>query len=107
MTERSAALYLSSPNNPTGQVLPPEWIEGLVEWAAKRELWVYADEVYEDLVYEVTRTLWEFRSEVIEKHAAGRAIQPEVVVRDTGVAFHPGAVRYYREIGIWPAESDD
>lgn len=61
----------------------------------------------EDLVYEVTRTLWEFRSEVIEKHAAGRAIQPEVVVRDTGVEFHPGAVRYYQEIGIWPSESDD
>lgn len=56
----------------------------------------------EDLIYEVTRTLWEFRAEVVERHAAGRAIQPEVVVRDTGVEFHPGAVRYYQEIGIWP-----
>ena len=61
----------------------------------------------EDLIYEVTRTLWEFRSEVVERHAAGRAIQPEVVVRDTGVEFHPGAVRYYQEIGIWPAESNN
>jgi TRAP transporter TAXI family solute receptor len=61
----------------------------------------------EDLIYEVTRTLWEFRSEVVEKHAAGRAIQPEVVVRDTGVEFHPGAVRYYQEIGIWPSETQD
>ena len=61
----------------------------------------------ENLIYEVTRALWEFRSEVVEKHAAGRAIQPEVVVRDTGVEFHPGAVRYYREIGIWPSETQD
>jgi hypothetical protein len=61
----------------------------------------------EDLIYEVTRTLWEFRSEVVERHAAGRAIQPEVVVRDTGVEFHPGAVRYYQEIGIWPSETND
>jgi len=60
-----------------------------------------------DLIYEVTRTLWEFRSEVVEKHAAGRAIQPEVVVRDTGVEFHPGAVRYYQEIGIWPSATND
>ena len=51
---------------------------------------------------EITRTLWEVRDEVVERHAAGRAIQPEVVVRDTGVDFHPGAVRYYQEIGIWP-----
>ncbi len=35
---------------------------------------------------------------------AGNAINPENVVRDTGVEFHPGAVRYYRELGIW-AES--
>lgn len=61
----------------------------------------------EELIYEVTRTLWENRSSVVEKHAAGRAIQPEVVVRDTGVDFHPGALRYYREIGIWPQESSD
>lgn len=61
----------------------------------------------EDLIYEVTRTLWEFREEVVEKHAAGRAIQAEVVVRDTGVTYHPGAVRYYQEIGIWPSEIED
>lgn len=61
----------------------------------------------EDLIYQVTRTLWEFRSEVVERHAAGRAIQPAVVVRDTGVEFHPGAVRFYQEIGIWPSETSD
>jgi TRAP transporter TAXI family solute receptor len=61
----------------------------------------------EELIYEITRTLWEFRAEVVERHAAGRAIQPEVVVRDTGVEFHPGAVRYYQEIGIWPSPTQN
>ncbi len=61
----------------------------------------------EALIYEITRSLWENRFEVVEKHAAGRAIQPEVVVRDTGVEFHPGAERYYREIGIWPRNPND
>lgn len=56
----------------------------------------------DDLVYEVTRTLYEQRESVVEKHAAGRAINPANVVRDTGTEFHPGAVRFYREIGIWP-----
>ncbi len=56
----------------------------------------------EELVYRVTKTIWENRDRVVEKHPAGRAINPKVVVRDTGTEFHPGAVRFYREIGIWP-----
>lgn len=56
----------------------------------------------EDLIYEVTKTLYENREGVVEKHAAGRAINANNVIRDTGTEFHPGAIRYYREIGIWP-----
>ena len=56
----------------------------------------------DELIYQVTRTLYENRAEVTAKHAAGKAIQPANVVRDMGTEFHPGAIRYYREIGIWP-----
>ena len=59
-------------------------------------------EIDEDLVYRVTKCLFENRQAVVEKHAAGRAINPGNVVRDTGTEFHAGAIRYYREIGIWP-----
>ncbi len=50
-TPRTVALYFSSPNNPTGRVLPRPWLEALVAWTEKRNLWVIADEVYEDYVY--------------------------------------------------------
>jgi N-succinyldiaminopimelate aminotransferase len=50
-TRRTVALYLSTPNNPTGRVLPPDWVEALVRWAAREGLWIAADEVYEDYVY--------------------------------------------------------
>lgn len=56
----------------------------------------------EQLVYDVTKMLYEQRDEVTAKHPAGRAINPTNVVRDTGTPFHPGAIRYFREIGIWP-----
>ncbi|HVS16063.1 MAG TPA: pyridoxal phosphate-dependent aminotransferase [Thermoanaerobaculia bacterium] len=48
---RTAALYLSSPNNPTGRVLPRPWIEAMVAWATAHGLWVISDEVYEDYVF--------------------------------------------------------
>ncbi len=56
----------------------------------------------EDFIYQVTRTIYEHRERVAEKHPAGRAIRPEVILRDTGTPFHPGAIRYYRENGLWP-----
>ena len=56
----------------------------------------------DELVYSITKLLYDNRELVIERHAAGRAINPNNVVRDTGTEFHPGAIRFYREIGVWP-----
>jgi TRAP transporter TAXI family solute receptor len=56
----------------------------------------------EDLIYVLTKTIFENRDQVTQKHAAGRAINERNVIRDTGTPFHSGAIRYYREIGVWP-----
>ena len=58
------------------------------------------DQAEED-VYQFTKILYEHRAEVVKKHPAGKAINPKNIVKDTGTLFHPGAVRYYKEIGIW------
>jgi uncharacterized protein len=55
----------------------------------------------EELVYQITKALYENREQVVQRHAAGNAINAANVVRDTGTEFHPGAIRYYREIGVW------
>jgi N-succinyldiaminopimelate aminotransferase len=51
ITERTVALYVSTPSNPTGRVLPQAWLEALAELARSRDLWLLSDEVYEDYVY--------------------------------------------------------
>lgn len=56
----------------------------------------------EELIYQITKTIYENGDAVAAIHPAGRAINPDNAVRGTGVEFHPGAVRYYREAGIWP-----
>jgi len=63
---------------------------------------IAAESADEALIYEATRRIYENRDTVTATHPAGRAINPTNVVRDTGTPFHPGAIRYYREIGIWP-----
>jgi len=51
LTERSVALYVSTPSNPTGRVLPRAWLEALAELARQENLWLVSDEVYEEVVY--------------------------------------------------------
>lgn len=51
-TPRTVALYLNTPSNPTGRVLPARWVDAIAGWAARSRLWIWADEVYEDYVYE-------------------------------------------------------
>lgn len=51
ITPRSRVLFLNSPHNPTGAVLRREDIRALGDLAKAHDLWILADEVYEDLVF--------------------------------------------------------
>jgi aspartate/methionine/tyrosine aminotransferase len=51
LSERTVALYLTTPNNPDGKVLSRRHLDQLAELARSRDLWVFSDEVYEDLAY--------------------------------------------------------
>jgi len=59
----------------------------------------------ETLVYQITKTIWENRAEIVKQHRAALSINERNAARFTGTPFHPGAIRFYREIGIW-SETD-
>jgi uncharacterized protein len=62
--------------------------------------WVASDRLPADLVYQMTRALWEKR-EVLEKvHAKGKEIRLETALAGMAIPLHPGAERYYREVGV-------
>ena len=52
ITPRSKILVLNSPSNPTGAVYAPEMVEALVELAVRNDMWIFADDLYEHLVYD-------------------------------------------------------
>ena len=61
----------------------------------------------EDFVYNATKAIFENRKKIAATHAAGKAITEKNVVRNVGTDFHAGAIRYYKELGIWPDDQAD
>ncbi|WP_055427467.1 pyridoxal phosphate-dependent aminotransferase [Bifidobacterium aesculapii] len=57
-TERTKAIIVTSPNNPTGAVWSPETIEGIAKWAIEHHVWVISDEIYEHLNYDDAHTTY-------------------------------------------------
>jgi len=51
-TPKTKALMFVSPSNPTGAVMTLEETRAIGEWAAEHDIWVIADEIYQNLVYE-------------------------------------------------------
>lgn len=51
ITPRTAAIYVNSPNNPTGVLLPRTTLEAIAELARRRGLWILSDEVYEHYAF--------------------------------------------------------
>ncbi len=52
ITPQTKAILFSSPNNPSGLILKPDELQALASLAKKHQLWVIADEVYRDLIFE-------------------------------------------------------
>ena len=52
-TDKTKALLLCSPSNPTGAVYSKEEITAIGKWVlSKEDLWVVTDEIYQNLVYD-------------------------------------------------------
>ena len=52
ITPHSRVLVLNSPSNPTGMRLPPQVLADLLRIAAEHNLWVFSDEIYDQLCYD-------------------------------------------------------
>ena len=66
--------------------------------------WVVGAEIDEELVYGITAALWHDNARKLldNGHVKGRAITPETALDGIGIPLHPGAERYYREMGLLP-----
>ncbi len=56
--------------------------------------------VSDDLAYQMTKTLYENLDTLYAAHNAAKAIKRENAIKGMPVPLHPGAEKYYREVGL-------
>jgi TRAP transporter TAXI family solute receptor len=62
-------------------------------------------DVDEETVYKVVKAIHENKEGLVAAHPSFNAMNPDnIAVQQADVTYHPGAVRYYKEIGIWKGE---
>jgi N-succinyldiaminopimelate aminotransferase len=73
VTDRTVALYVNTPNNPSGRVLPDATVDAMMRVATRHGLWVLCDEAYEEIYFdrEPPDAVWKRRG-----------------IRDRAIAFH-------------------
>lgn len=73
VTERTVALYINTPNNPSGRALSHATIDAMLRVAKRHRLWVLCDEAYEEIYYE---------------QEPPDAVWKRADIRDQAIAFH-------------------
>ena len=99
--EEAAALIEKYPFY-TAYDIPADTYPGMTEAAATvavKATLIVADDLSEDLVYNLTKTLFENKAEVEAGNAKGSELDVNYAVEGVSVPFHPGAEKYFKEVG--------
>ncbi|MFZ5634407.1 MAG: TAXI family TRAP transporter solute-binding subunit [Bacillota bacterium] len=72
-----------------------------VQTVAQGNLLVTRADLPDDLIYQLTRAIYENQKDLINSHSAAKDINKENALKGLmGVPVHPGAAKYFQEIGL-------
>jgi uncharacterized protein len=57
-------------------------------------------ELPEDLIFNIVKAVFDNRDELMKSQSSAKETIPENIDRNTMLPLHPGALRYYREVGV-------
>lgn len=75
-------------------------LSGGVATVATGNVILVREGIPEEVVYQITRAILEHVDEFRSAHPSVQDFQPEMAVLGSIVPYHPGAERYYKEIGL-------
>lgn len=71
-----------------------------VNTVAVNAVLIAGNHLKEDVVYNLTKALFEYQAELASAHAKGKELNLQSAVKGVSIPFHPGAKRYYKEKGV-------
>jgi TRAP transporter TAXI family solute receptor len=92
----TAYLRLEKPGPDNPGVTDPVYVvtfDGLLFTSAK---------VSDEVVYKITKAVYEHRADLGQVFAMFNQMDSKEMVKNIPVPYHPGAIKFYKEKGLWP-----
>ncbi len=99
-----AALRRHMPTAYVRTVQPAPGMTGIIEptKVMAYDFFVFTNaNVPDDAVYKLTKTLYENKETLAATIKAFRFFEPDQMAKDIGLAFHPGAIKFYQDRSMW------
>ena len=71
-----------------------------VKTVAVQATLIVGNDVKEDVVYNITKALFDNQADLAKAHAKGKELSLEKATKGMSIPIHPGAAKYYKEKGI-------
>ena len=56
----------------------------------------------DDMVYKLTKAMYENKADLAASFAVFNFFEPQEMAKDIPYPYHPGAIKFYKEKGMWP-----
>lgn len=75
-------------------------VDSNVQTVAVVATYIVSNDLSEKVVYDMTKALFENAAEIAKAHPKGAELNAEYSVKGISIPIHPGALKYYKEIGV-------
>ena len=72
-----------------------------METVAVQAVFLAREDLPEDIIYNITKGLFENLEEIRQAHYKANDTALERATEGVSIPFHTGAIKYYKEVGIW------
>ena len=79
--------------------MPYKGVDDDVQTVAIKATLIASPKLSEETVYNLTKAIFDNKDEIASTHAKGEELDLEYAVSGISVPFHPGAEKYFKEVG--------